>query len=294
VSEDVAAVTYDSEKQLAWEARHRTRAGIAASVGAIGLLLYFVLEQVVLRDIPESSGLQTLLRAVQPGSVNALPSLRIPYFEYLDTKLALLMIRAVAGMFGFIGLAWAAGFLGVATRARTPSYKRYMIYLPIIGGVVTGVGVVLAQIGTGTLVNDFLAGPRRVENASLDPDGLSLFAGVLTPLGSLLLAVGLVLVSLNAMRCGLLTKLFGYVGIAAGAMLVVFPLPIIQVFWIGGIGLLLLGRMPGGTPPAWITGQAEPWPTGRPMPGGPQPAVGPAPAPRAAAGQARRKRKKRG
>ena len=59
---------------------------------------------------------------------------------------------------------------GVATRARLASYKRYMIYLPIVGGVVVGVGVLFAQLATASLVNDFLSGPRRVEDASLTPD----------------------------------------------------------------------------------------------------------------------------
>src|SRR4051812_2728356 len=80
---DVAAPTYDSEKQLGWEARHRPRAGIAAVVGAIGLFLYFALEQVVLRGIPDTSGLAALGRVAQPGNVADLPSLRVPYFEYL-------------------------------------------------------------------------------------------------------------------------------------------------------------------------------------------------------------------
>ena len=45
-----------------------------------------------------------------------------------------------------------------------------------------------------------------------------------------MLAVGLVLrLQLNAMRVGLLTRLFGFVGIVAGAMLVLCPLPIVQL-----------------------------------------------------------------
>ncbi len=105
-----------------------------------------------------------------------------------------------------------------------------------------------------------------------------------------MLAVGLVLVSLNAMRAGLLTRLFGYIGIAAGALLIVFPLPIVQVFWLGGVGILLLGRWPGGDFPAWRTGNAEPWPV---SPRAARAGV-PQPAPRRRRGPpARRKRKKR-
>src|ERR1043165_7150967 len=80
-------------------------------------------------------------------------------------------------------------------------------------------------------------------------------------IGSLLLAVGLVHLSLNAMRVGLLTTLLGYIGIVAGALLVLVPLPVVQVFWVGALGFLFLGRWPGGDLPAWRTGQAEPWPS---------------------------------
>jgi len=121
---------------------------------------------------------------------------------------------------------------------------------------------------------------------------------VLYQLGTLALAVGLVLVTLNAMRVGLLTRMLGYIGIASGAMMVLFPLPIVQIFWFGALGFVLLARWPGGDLPAWSTGEAVPWPTperppprqrrGRPAPAGasePAPSSGPAPA--------RRKRKKR-
>jgi hypothetical protein len=36
---------------------------------------------------------------------------------------------------------------------------------------------------------------------------------------------------------------------------------ILRMFWLGALALVLLGRWPGGTPPAWATGEAEPWPT---------------------------------
>jgi hypothetical protein len=287
----VVAVTQDSERQLAWEARHRSRAGIVALVGAVGLLAYVVLEQIVIRDLPTTSGLETLSRVGHAGGVSSLPSLKIPYFEYLHDKQGLLLIRAIAGFIGFLGLAWATGFLAVATRARVPNFRRYMMYMPLVGGVVVGVGVLFAQFATAGLVNDFLAGRRTVQAATLKPDALSQFAGALTLLGSLVLAAGLVFVSLNAMRAGLLTRLYGYMGIVVGAgvILVFLPLPIVQVFWLASLGVLLLGRWPSGDPPAWRTGEAVPWPV---TPRAGRAGVG-QPAAAASAPQVRRKRKKR-
>ena len=75
-----------------------------------------------------------------------------------------------------------------------------------------------------------------------------------------MLAVGLIFVSNHAMRVGLLTKLFGFLGIVAGAMLVLCTLPLFNAFWLSGLAMLYFGRWPGGDLPAWKTGNAEPWP----------------------------------
>jgi hypothetical protein len=56
----------------------------------------------------------------------------------------------------------------------------------------------------------------------------------------------------------------GALGIFAG-LLVVLPIiavaPILQPLWLLALGALFLQKWPGGVPPAWRTGQAEPWPT---------------------------------
>ena len=60
---------------------------IAAIVGAVGLLVYYVAPaDRCSRDMPKASGLEALVRAASPGSVGELPSLQTAFFEYLDTK----------------------------------------------------------------------------------------------------------------------------------------------------------------------------------------------------------------
>jgi hypothetical protein len=56
----------------------------------------------------------------------------------------------------------------------------------------------------------------------------------------------------------------GVLGIICGALIVLpilSPLPIVQTFWLGAMALLLFGRWPNGVPPAWVTGEAQPWPS---------------------------------
>jgi len=285
------AATADIEKQLKWEARQRPRAGAAAAAGALGLMLFFVLQELVARGVPSSSLLVSLQHAVRPGPLERMPSLQVPIFQYLHDHAPTVLGVGVAGLIGYVGLAWAVGFLAVATTARNPALPRWAPLLPLIGGALMGLSVLTFQIARNQRFADFLNGPRTVADAVSTQGGLITFAKVLGLLGSLTLAAGLVLVSLNAMRAGLLTRFYGVLGIITGAMLVLLPLPIVQIFWLGAIAVLFLGAWPGGMPPAWGSGKAMPWPGGRRA--APRSAPAPAAEPPAADASARRKRKKR-
>jgi hypothetical protein len=66
------------------------------------------------------------------------------------------------------------------------------------------------------------------------------------------------------MRVGLLTRFMGVLGIIVGVLFIIpigSSLPIVQAFWLTSLGVLFLGRWPSGMPPAWVTGEAQPWPT---------------------------------
>jgi hypothetical protein len=82
---------------------------------------------------------------------------------------------------------------------------------------------------------------------------------------ALALGFGIAIISLNAMRVGLLTRFMGVLGVIVGvAVAPILPIDqqgIIRVFWLAALGMLFLGRLPSGTPKAWTTGQAEPWPS---------------------------------
>jgi hypothetical protein len=284
--------TTDIDKQLAWEARQRPRAGIAGLVGTLGLVGYLILQQVVAAGAPTSSFIGSLQHALRPGPLDRLQSLQTPVFQYLHDHSAGVIASGVVGLLGYVGLGWAVGFLGVATRARRPDLPRWAVLVALAGGVVLGLGILILQVGNVTKASAFLSGPRTVADATT---GGSLFAfgRIMQLIGSLMLALGLVLVCLNAMRAGMLTRLYGVLGIITGATLVIFPLPIVQVFWLGALALLCLGAWPGGLPPAWSTGKEEPWPSTRPQPA---PRQAPAPAPAAAPrprSSSRSKRKKR-
>jgi hypothetical protein len=73
--------------------------------------------------------------------------------------------------------------------------------------------------------------------------------------------VMMVYVPLQSMRAGLLTRMVGSLGIALGAATLILPYAMLGVLlWVGYLGLLFVGRVPGGRPPAWEAGEAIPWP----------------------------------
>ena len=81
-------------------------------------------------------------------------------------------------------------------------------------------------------------------------------------LGNLLLAVGVILVALSAMRVGLVTRLVGYTGVISGALFIIgVPVltPVIQGYWLAATAVVLARRWPSGDPPAWDSGVAVPW-----------------------------------
>ena len=90
---------------------------------------------------------------------------------------------------------------------------------------------------------------------------LQLARGLLFP-AVLGLVVMMVYVPLQALRAGLLTRFLGSLGMALGAsMILILPVALLAtVAWTAYLGLLFIGRVPGGRPPAWEAGVAIPWP----------------------------------
>jgi hypothetical protein len=289
----VAVVAEDPQKQLEWEARQRPRAGIAAIVAVLAMLGGLIGTVQLGKEVPNPSGIETLQRALKPGPVDRLPSLQIPALQYLVDHSAAWLLLGVLGMLGAIAGGWSMGFLAVATRARRPELRRWVVYLPIVGGVLAGLAFFMREVAQLVHANNVLDGPRTVAEAT-NISGLLIFASALGFFGQLATAGGYVLVSLHAMRAGLLTRLLGTLGIGAGifTILPILPFgPLLQLLLQAALALMFFRLWMGGIPPAWESGRAEPWPSRKPLPPAP-PAPQPA-GPAAAAAPHRGKRKKR-
>ena len=74
--------------------------------------------------------------------------------------------------------------------------------------------------------------------------------------GGLSLVVALLYTCLWAMRVGLLTRFWGSLGMAVGIAALIGLTPL-ALLWFLYLGVLLVGRIPGGRPPAWATAAKE-------------------------------------
>ena len=257
-----------TQDQLEWEARNRPKAGVAAILGALLTFGSNLISGLTLTDAPGVSLIAALQSAAEEGPVAEAISLRVATYEYLQDHATQLLLGALVNAIGFLAIAYALTYLARAVRARREEFPRPAVYLGAFGGIAYALFAVLAQIAQGMAISDFLDGSRTVEEAQdIGGGGLLVFAQILYIPAVLALGLAFVFISLNAMRAGLLTRFMGVLGIMLGVFLVLPILPygatLIQVFWLGALGLILLERGPGGLPPAWHSGQAEPWPSTR-------------------------------
>jgi hypothetical protein len=78
--------------------------------------------------------------------------------------------------------------------------------------------------------------------------------------GRLGLAIALVYSCLWGMRVGLISRFWGSMGMALGVAALILLVQFVLI-WFIYFGFLLIGKIPGGRPPAWAAGKAVPWPT---------------------------------
>jgi hypothetical protein len=254
-----------SEDHLAWEARQRKPAAIAAAVAAVFTFVGTVWRGLTLSDLPRNGLVESIDRAAEPGPVGELESLKVDTYEVFDEQAAGVLGSSVVVAIGYFALGWALTYLAVATRVRRPSFPKLLVYLPLIAATLQALATVLSAFGTNIAIGDFLSGPRTVDAADdVTAGSLTVFASLVGLPGALGVALALVMIGLNAMRVGLLTRFMGVLAIITGALQILpfgGPLPVVQCVWLLMLALLFSGRWPGGSPPAWRTGEAEPWPS---------------------------------
>lgn len=254
------------EESLAWEAQWAPRVAVVAIVAGVATLAGTIISNIALRGRPQVTLTDGLADIGDPTNPNGLLE---PLLRHIDEHMLSFtggqLVTALSGPLTALALI----YLFRATQARQPALGKGALIALVSGGVASLVGGIIGPTAVAMSISDFISSADHSTQAAhdaLQPDA-ALTAGLIAFIGRVALGLGLVLVSLNAMRVGLLTRFMGILGIMSGAFMA-FPfiqLPVVQAFWLVAIGVLFLGRMPSGTPPAWETGRAEPWPTRQQM-----------------------------
>ena len=100
---------------------------------------------------------------------------------------------------------------------------------------------------------------NEIANETIDDAPCAPLAAGFGLAGQIGFIVAMVYTCLHAMRVGLLPRFWGSLGMALGAVSFIFFQ--FALLWFIYLGFLLIGRVPGGKPPAWESGEAIPWPT---------------------------------
>jgi hypothetical protein len=261
----VAADTPTVEETLAREARGRTGAGVAAIVAAVLTLGGSIGSSIVYKDIPHIPLLRALQNTGIPSGLEKV-SLRTAQLTFLDHHSAGLLVTTIALALGSLAIAGALLYLYAAAKARRPETPGIARYAALGGPVLVGVGQTAFIITRVVKAHHFVTSTDHSHQAAKNAleAGAVIAAQTLSTLGALVVALAFVVVSLNAMRAGLLTRFMGVLGMLVGVLFVIplgSPWPVVQAFWLLAFGALVLGLAPAGRPPAWESGQAEPWPT---------------------------------
>ena len=251
------------EDTLAWEAEQRPRAAIAAIAAGLLLLIGSIITGVALSDQPQVTVIEALRDAA--GSPPADGGLRTAAaLFYHDRTISLTVGQVLFGLGGLLA-SGALIYLFLATRARKPGMGQAALIALAVGGVAVVVGVVVAQVARDVSLASFASssdhGTAAAHDAITPP--AYVVGSLFQYLGRLALAVGFLMVALNAMRVGLLTRFMGVLGVLSGLLflLQVTALPVVQAFWLVALGALFARQWPRAVPPAWTSGKAEPWPS---------------------------------
>ncbi len=237
------------EEALLYESRVRNRQVVVAVVAGVFLILASVLQL---------SGPHTKVDELTLDLLVA------------NKRFPLDLIASVINAIASLAIAWTLVFLFRAARARNPDRVRpYIRYIAIVGGVLAAVAGIVYAIVVAIKVHQFATtGSQTYDEANHLTGGAGLLAlQLLGQAAALLVAVAFVLVSLQAMNQGLLSRFMGYLGMFAGALVLfqITQVPVVQTFWLLAIAYLVSGRWPTGVPPAWRSGRSEPWPSSAEM-----------------------------
>ncbi len=293
-------------QQIAFESERRQQLAVPGFAGGLLYLLSAIIIASTLKGAPTVGLLQGLAPALS-GVAEPTVSPRAVGVKFISHHSFPLITGSLLAAIAVAALTLILLLLLQATRFRRPQTWPAARPLVLFGGIAVAVVSIAHQIVSAIESHNFAHGHDFTAHAvdqALTKGTANLIIDYISLLAGLSLAVGMIVVAINAMRVGLITRWMGVLGIFTG-LLIFLPiggpeLQIVPAFWMVMVGILFMGKWPNAEPPAWLAGEARPWPsraTGAAR-GGAQAAaagadVAPAPVPLSSS-RKRRKRSSRG
>jgi hypothetical protein len=199
------------------------------------------------------------------------------YLRNVDSHQTARIIASILQAIGVGLLAFPLAYLFRAANARSERMRGQLIGIVIAGPLFLAVASVLTGISALHAADSFVTdevprllakgvglGSERANDvateATNDAALRSLAAGFGIG-GQIGFVVAMFYTALHAMRTGLLTRFWGSLGMALGVVSFFSVFFQFALLWYVYLGLLIVGWVPGGRPPAWPSGEAVPWPT---------------------------------
>ena len=236
---------------MAWEERWATATALAAFAAVLFVIAAIV---VATQGVGSAGGDSELLRNV-------------------DAHRTAQLISSILQAIGISLLAVPLYYLFRSAKARSDRMRGQLVGVVIAAPLFLGALAILGGVSTLHAASDFVSNevPHLLaKGVKLESDHANEIAtetisdAPLRPLaagfglgGQIGFVVAMVYTCLYAMRVGLLTRFWGSLGMALGAVSFLFFQ--FALLWFIYLGILLLRK--DSQPPAWASGEPVPWPT---------------------------------
>jgi hypothetical protein len=254
----------DRERQLEIEGAARPRVALISIVAGLLYVGAQLADDLLINAKTPTIGLVQGFAPVFHGLKAAAVDPRTIQEQFLSNHAATSVAISVVIAIALTLMRWPLLYLRAAEVARGGKPSKVTLWLANYTPPIFGVAVLAFAVALALGAHDYISHAARDSAAISRANGgpvrifLLVVAQVLAPLA---MATVFVLVSLRAMRVGLLTRLLGILGILAGIVFFIqlVPIPLLQLIWLVGVGMTL--AQVGGLqlPPAWVVGEAVPW-----------------------------------
>ena len=237
------------DETLADEQRRRIPAGVAAISAGILTIVGGAVTAAVFTDRPTVPVLDALNEHLDTGAAE--PGLKARQVLWVDENAVKLVLLGVMLALAALAIGIALSYLYRSVKARRPELPRAVLIALVAGTALLSVASLVQAVGSVISAAAFADSAQQTAAAARDAQASQavLAAGLMQVVGVFAFAVSFVLLALNGMRVGLLTRFMGVLGIIVGALFIIplgSSLPIVQAFWLVRAGRAVPRALAGG------------------------------------------------